>query len=275
MHGADEVRRALLRGREHTLLGRVSAIAEQGVAIAISRGGARKTYAHKDLNEDAAGFAFSEHGSAVVVADGHSGHAAAEIAVERWLEAHAARWLAPAAGDWETRWKDAALEQIVDLNHAALQAADPGNLELPRTTLALAVLRPREARLAYLSVGDSHIFALEPERVREIAPAVPRQIAYLGNPGHDTRALGPALRVGSAPLSAPCGVVLATDGLSERGIGVADPAAAVAAAAASARTAEPALRPLVLARDLAERALAAQRRQRAGDNVATAVIWNA
>jgi Protein phosphatase 2C len=274
MGEASDTRQALLRGREHTLLGRISAIAERAAAIAISRGGARKTYAHKDPNEDAAGFAASEHGTAILVADGHSGYAAAEIAIEHWLEVHAARWLAPATPNWAARWNDAAVELIADLNNAVIEAADPRGLELSRTTLALAIARPLEAQLAYLSIGDSHIFCVGRDGVREIAAAPPQRTAYLGHPGHDAGALGPALRFGSAPLDALRGVVLATDGLSERGIGVADPAAAVAGAAADAQAEAPALRPLALARALAERALAAQRRQRAGDNVATAVFWN-
>ena len=67
--------------------------------------------------------------------------------------------------------------------------------------------------------------------------------------------------------------VLATDGLSERGIGVEAPAAAVADAVDRAgRTDEP-VRPLEAARGTVETALAAQRAQGAGDNVASAVAW--
>ena len=67
--------------------------------------------------------------------------------------------------------------------------------------------------------------------------------------------------------------MLATDGLSERGIGVSDPRAAAATAVAEAARVDAARRPLTAARRLAELALAAQREQRAGDNVATAVCW--
>ena len=48
------MRSALLRGREHGLLGAVDAIAEGNAAIALSRGGAAKRYAYREPNEDAA-----------------------------------------------------------------------------------------------------------------------------------------------------------------------------------------------------------------------------
>ena len=64
-----------------------------------------------------------------------------------------------------------------------------------------------------------------------------------------------------------------TDGLSEDGIGVKDPGAAVGAAALAAAQADAALRPSVLARAVSEAALAAQREQQAGDNVGVAVWW--
>ena len=64
------MRTALLRGREHVELGAVAAVAEAGVAIALSRGGAAKRYPHSDPNEDAAGFATADAGVCAAVADG-------------------------------------------------------------------------------------------------------------------------------------------------------------------------------------------------------------
>jgi hypothetical protein len=48
------MRTGLLLGREHQLLGGVAAIAEGSCAIALSLGGAKKVYEHRDPNEDAA-----------------------------------------------------------------------------------------------------------------------------------------------------------------------------------------------------------------------------
>ena len=82
-----------------------------------------------------------------------------------------------------------------------------------------------------------------------------------------------AVRVGSGPADDTHCLVLATDGLSEIGIGVANPAAAVVEAVATAQGGASELRPVTAARAVVERALAAQQAQRAGDNVASAVLW--
>ena len=68
-------------------------------------------------------------------------------------------------------------------------------------------------------------------------------------------------------------LVLATDGLSEQGIGVADPAAVVAEAVAQTRDSKPELRPLELGKRVSHAAMAAQREQAAGDNIGCAVLW--
>jgi hypothetical protein len=95
-------------------------------------------------------------------------------------------------------------------------------------------------------------------------------VDFVGRPSR--AAEEPGVRSGREALGDARAVVLVTDGLSERGIGVSDPAAAVLAAADHA-AAEPhrARRPLEAARRLLELALAAQSRQRAGDNVAAAL----
>jgi hypothetical protein len=67
--------------------------------------------------------------------------------------------------------------------------------------------------------------------------------------------------------------VLATDGLSERGIGVDEPERAVREAVEEAALAPPARRPLAAARALLERACGAHRRRVSGDNAACAVVW--
>src|SRR5262249_52635469 len=59
--GVARMRTGLLRGREHLLLGAVAALAERRVAIALSRGGASKNYSHRDPNEDACAFAWTDH----------------------------------------------------------------------------------------------------------------------------------------------------------------------------------------------------------------------
>jgi serine/threonine protein phosphatase PrpC len=79
--------------------------------------------------------------------------------------------------------------------------------------------------------------------------------------------------VGFRPLDDVRAIVLATDGLSEVGIGLADPAAAVAEIVAGAASRAADLRPLETAREVVEAALAAHRENQAGDNAAAGVVW--
>ena len=267
------MRTALLCGREHTALGGVSAIAEGPAAIAISRGGAPKTYAHRDPNEDAAAFATSPQGTAIAVADGHAGHRASEVALERLLETHAERWLQGEANALKQGWQDDAADVLLDLNNAVLASAGRGGGQSTRTTLAVAVARPGEDLLAFFSMGDSHIFEVCAGGVTELGAAGEARVAFLGHPTDDRSRLRNKYRAGVAALGNRRALVLATDGISEPGIGLADPAAVIAACAAECERKQPDLRPLGIARDLVERALEAQRDQRAGDNVATAATW--
>jgi serine/threonine protein phosphatase PrpC len=266
------MRTGLLRGRDHTLIGSVATLSERRVAIALSRGGAEKNYGHRDPNEDACCFAFTEHAWLVAVADGHWGSRGAELALERLLERHAPRWTSPSAIALADRWFLEAPEVVSDLNRVLLSAGDerdtPG-----RTTLALALVRPRDGWWAGLLMGDSHLFTADDATVREPHPAKSDEVEFVGDARLDRTAIERGLRCAFEP-SAPRGaIVLATDGLSEAGIGVDKPSRAVADSLAAARETSGDLRPLAAARRLAELALEAQRRNRAGDNVSTACIW--
>jgi hypothetical protein len=122
-------------------------------------------------------------------------------------------------------------------------------------------------------MGDSHIFDVRPDGVIELGAVGDARIAFLGHPTEDRSRLRRKYRADVTALGDSRALVLATDGLSEPGIGVTNPAAAIAACTADCERRQPDLRPLGMARGLAERALEAQRAQRAGDNVATAVAW--
>jgi len=263
---------AVLRGDEQTLLGGISAIAEGDAAIVVSTGGARKRYASVDPNEDAAAFAIGEGGILLMVADGHHGREAAEWAVERTLERSAPLWTAPNAGDLDRDWAEVAAEAFLDANAVILDRAARGGRAKARTTLALALVRPREDLLAWAAVADSLVFRVAESEARALAPTGPARV-FLGAPAETEASLRPHFAVGRESLAGARAVVLATDGLSERGVGVESPEATLLAAANRVRRADPAARPLELARGLVEDALAAHRRHRAGDNVATACVW--
>ena len=140
------------------------------------------------------------------------------------------------------------------------------------STLTLAVVRPDAGQLLHAAMGDSHLFVVDGNGAREIAPVVHKS-RFLGQEPVTPLALAPIARIGLEPLGDARCVVAVTDGISEQGIGVEDPAAAILEAARSTEASEPPLRAVALARAVAEAALDAQRKNEAGDNVGVAVCW--
>jgi serine/threonine protein phosphatase PrpC len=264
---------ARLHGADHAELGEVATISEGDAAIVISRGGAQKRYAHREPNEDSVGFAGSEWGAVAAIADGHAGSQAARISVDRVLDTHAKRWLAASPIALDARFASEAAEVAFDINTAILKAAAGNRVDESRTTLAAVLVRPREGWMAAFSIGDSHVFRVEASETREIAALEEENATYLGEPVYTLELLHENVRTEVTPLEGVRAVVLATDGLSEKGIGVADPEAAVAQALQEAGSTEPDLQALHAARGVARRAMEAQRKQRAGDNIAVAVLW--
>ncbi len=263
------MRSALLRGRDHATLGVYGAIAEARVAIAISRGGFAKQYAYVDPNEDAVAFATGAKATLLAVADGHSGFEAAEVALEHLLEHPAPHWT-DSAGPPATpeAWRRHAVAALAD---AAVQiGSERRDGSRSRTTLTLALAVPSLGQCYYAAIGDSHLFAAYAGEAREVAPAS-KSGAFLGDP-NVTEKLGEHARVGAFGLAGVRALVLASDGLSEEGIGVADPAAAVHGAHLATARELPGVRPLAFARAVCEAALASHRAQHSGDNVACAVL---
>jgi serine/threonine protein phosphatase PrpC len=264
---------AVLRGREHDIVGAVAAIAEGRCAIALSRGGTRKTYEHTDPNEDAATFFVGEGGIVVAVADGHGGCAASEIAVERLVERHAPAWTEREVHAFDALWPTAARTALADVNEVIVDRVARARGESPRTTLAFAVVRPGDDLIAFASMGDSHAFRVDSVGAVDLArdPDVPA--AYLGRPLKTVASLDKRCVVGTGGFAHARAVLLVTDGISEPGIGVDAPEAAVLESVERAHCVESDLRPLEAARTIVELALSAHRRNAAGDNVASAVVW--
>jgi serine/threonine protein phosphatase PrpC len=261
------VRSAQLRGPEHLTLSGIAAVAEGPVAIALSRGGAAKRYAHKEPNEDVAGFAWTEWGSVLAIADGHAGSEAARMAVERVIAQRAPVWLERAPMALDARWGDEVAALVRDLQHRIVAEAAGA-----RTTLAIALARPREGWLGLVSVGDSLLFCAGDAGARAFGDPEGQGL-FLGSAKHDPADLVASTWIDLRPLRGVRSVVLASDGFSCDGIGVTDPEATLTQALTQASREPAELRPLAFARDLVARALAAQHERQAGDNVAAAVLW--
>ena len=268
------MRTTLFRGRDHLRLGAVEAVAEGTAAVAISLGGAAKAYEHTDPNEDAALFAIGTHGILVAVADGHAGFGASEAALERLRAEHAPAWTGPQTPRAAT-WRELALEAFADANQAILgHTTDPARTGA-RTTLALALIQPERELVLSASIGDSHVFCVRSEECIDLAAAGRRcePWHFLGRNPKTGDEIAQRAVIEVVPLADAHAIVLATDGLSEHRVGVEDPEAEVAEVTRRARETEPELRPLQIARGVAEAACAAHRRNPSGDNVAVAV-WS-
>lgn len=266
------MRSAFLRGREHLDLGAVDTLAEGPAAIAISAGGARKVYAHTDPNEDAVAFALGRAGALLAVADGHRGFEASEVLLEHLLAHPAPQWTEP-GGVNPASWTRHALAVLCDANAEILRERLDSEHGGSRTTLALALVLPEQGWLLAASIGDSHVFLVDATGVRELTRPREGPLYFLGHGEESLESLAAKCRVEALPLVAARAVVLASDGLSEQHVGVADPAAAVAEAIERGRSAPPALCAREAARALLETAVAAHRRNPSGDNAAAAVLW--
>lgn len=266
-----------LRGREHHRIGSVALEGLGPVAAALSRGGARKTYDHTDPNEDCAAFALGEGGTLVIAADGHHGALGSEAATDALLGELAERVTRKAPPTTSAdAWRELAFEALLCANRAVLEIAGKNGLRPAPTTLVMAVLRPAEDLLLHASIGDSHLFAIDETGAAELGGRDPawKFTPFLGYEEARRELLERYSRVGVRSLAGLRAVALATDGLSERGIGVADPAGTVRACIerVEAGTA-PDLSALRACRAIVEDAMDAHRRQQAGDNLACSVVW--
>ena len=131
--------------------------------------------------------------------------------------------------------------------------------------------RPEEC----LAIGDSHVFRVDSEGAQEIGwNSLGRARCYfLGDRAETPDTLREESIVLREGLGGTRALVLATDGLSERGIGVANPALAVESCMVAASEAPPDRRSYDVSKRVLATALDAQRRNRSGDNAAAAVVW--
>lgn len=260
-----------LRGREHHALAEIALQTQDDAAIALSIGGAPKRYAHTDPNEDAALLVARDATLLLAVADGHGGYEAAEVALETVRD-----WAARLPASIGETWHERVIEALVEANSRIRAGATRGGRRHSRTTLALARIEPAQGALRWASIGDSHVFHLA-NGVLDLAHAHHDSndgpTHFLGHTEETEQSLANKCRMGDERLAGTQALVLATDGLSERGVGVDEPEDTVAAALIAAAEQAAAERAGALARGVIEAALDAHRRRRSGDNVATAVAW--
>jgi serine/threonine protein phosphatase PrpC len=208
---------SVLWGRDHTEL-REAAVeaAGPGVAIGLTRGRFPKGYAHVEPNEDVVAAAVGSRATLLVVADGHHGCAAAEVAVETVLDRLGAD--PPPEGLAPEAW--------IALFAAAAEAVGwrPGGGDLEgrpeqdsRTTMTVAIAA--DGRVHWASLGDSVAYTITGIRAGGRAGGRARA---LNRPRHrflGARTTAADLRrdldTGTKTLRRGGWVALATDGLTE------------------------------------------------------------
>jgi serine/threonine protein phosphatase PrpC len=179
-------------------------------------------------------------------------------------------------------WRQVGLRALQTANQAILDEARETGLPGGQTTLSIALVRPDQNLLLCASMGDSLIFRVGADvteslgcAVGDASPDGVKRAYFLGYSEIGESRLEGMCRVQSLSLGATHAVVLATDGLSEPGIGLAEPAAAVEESVRHAAELALDRRALEASKSVAEAALEAHRIHRAGDNIAAALLWTA
>ncbi len=268
-------RSAQLVGRDHHSIGALAAIAEGPAAITLSRGGFAKQYEHTEPNEDAAGFVYSPRGALIAVADGHHGATGAQAAVAHLVESCGRRWLEDPTSLSPETWIAESQQALFGANHAVLAEAAERNRPPAPTTLAFAFSFADCGKIGWAGIGDSHLFGSAEGETRDwLGEALSgKRRAFLGYESWSEESLADRAAYGVKEDKGVSALILATDGLSEPGIGVVEPARAVQQAVQQANTQPQELRPLELARQAAGIAMRSHQDQKAGDNIASAVLW--
>lgn len=193
---------ATLWGEDHPRLGEVATAAvDPYAALALSRGGYPKAYAHLDPNEDGALVSTDGERWLLAVADGHNGFDAARAA-QRGVADVAQSVLAAAAIAPEDALRGAftAARTAVTATVGELdgQRRDSG------TALSIAVVTP--GRLYAATLGDTVVL-----RIKRGRPG--RTTEDVTDSGPFLRPYGPMPKPGSCRLRHGDRVVLASDGL--------------------------------------------------------------
>lgn len=243
---------ATLWGREHVAYGDVAVRAPGArLAVALTRGLHPKPYRWTDPNEDVVAAVAGERAALLVVADGHNGAAASEVAVRGVLDAYGQDPPPADIGDRDL------VRLFHDLSWAVLAATDFLDAERreSRTTLSLALVTAGAVQWAAL--GDSPVVVAGPGGAAEVTRPTTHFLGWPYTPGH----VHQLLQRGVVPLPDGAWVAVLSDGFSNFTGGL-DTARAVGAVTSTAEGPEAAAAGLVRA------AL----RGGAGDNVAVAVL---
>jgi serine/threonine protein phosphatase PrpC len=203
--GGSAGMQAVLWGRNHVAYDEVAVRSvSPDAAVAITRGRFPKAYQWVDPNEDSAAAVVGTEATLLVVADGHNGVEAAEIAVS---------YVLGALGDVPPP-ANLSDGQLVDLFLSASQRVmrETRRLALPkresRTTLTIALVAPQ--RVQWAGMGDTALFVADGRAARDLSRPRHHFVGYQAS----RREVDERLWRGVRPLTAGSWVVLTTDGFT-------------------------------------------------------------
>ena len=205
----------------------------------------------------------------MVVADAHGGPQASEMALN-WLAAYrATTWVAK--GISVDQWLAEATDLFVCVNDYIFRKSQ--RAAGSRTTLAVALIDPIQGLVFAASAGDSHVFLVGPKGASALVVGPGAGTFFLGMEPRSRADIGEACEAFAVPMDTAEATVLASDGLSTKGIGFTDPLGAVretvSAIPPSDSTTEWAK---ALAVELVTRACRTQAANKSGDDIAVAVV---
>jgi serine/threonine protein phosphatase PrpC len=196
----------VLRGDDHHDYDRIEvAVVGEGVAVGLSRGRHPKRYTYTDPNEDVVAALTTDDGVFLVIADGHNGYEASDLAVAATL-GH----LRIDTGAAPTR--DRLIDLLDDVNQQVLRAVRAPAMSHSESRTTLVVAHLGNDRLTFAAMGDSAIYLVRASGSERLdAPRNDRFVGYAMSRAD----VAAAASFGCVAYDEGDLVVLATDGFCD------------------------------------------------------------
>jgi hypothetical protein len=236
MGTGEHLPRALLLGSDHPELGEVAVEAVgRRLAVGLTRGAVAKAYSYVDPNEDVVAAVHGAEVDLLVVADGHNGCVAAEVAIDVVLQRLGDR--PPSSALEDRQLVELFWEANTAIRAATSAAAHPRSSS--RTTLT--VVLAGDDQVQWAAMGDSPVVLVDRADERQLTH--PRH-QFLGDAVSIPELAG-RMAWGTAPADDSTWVVALTDGFSNFAKPVGHPERAAAMEVTDASDAVSAVRALI------------------------------
>jgi len=259
----------MIVGQEAPELNEIRVINGRQTAAAISRGGAVKRYGNSTSNEDGVLLAEGPCRSLLAVADAHGGPQASEMALNWLADYRVTTWVAK--GTSIDKWLVEAMDLFICVNDYIYRESQRASGS--RTTLAVALIDPVQELVYAASAGDSHVFLLDPKGASALAVGPGAGAFFLGMGPQSRADIGEACGASAVSIDTAEAIVLASDGLSTKGIGFTDPLGVVRKTVSAIPPSDSTTKwAKALAVELVTRTCRTQVDNQSGDDISVAVV---